>query len=57
MAPAIQWIWGYILRAAPTCALQDAMCGRPGVVARFIQSGEKFDLAVTGVCWVTVNED
>lgn len=50
-------LWRHILRFAPTCSLQEAMCGRPGVDARFVLPGEELNVTVRGVCWVTVNED
>jgi hypothetical protein len=50
-------IWRKILKAAPTCALQFAMIGRPGVNARFVLPEETYSVTERGVCWVTVNHD
>ncbi len=50
-------IWLNLLKAVPTYLLQHALAGRPGVSAKFIASGQSQTLTVTGVCWVTVNED
>ena len=51
------WAWSKLLRAAPTCALQDAIVGRDGVRARFIGVGQSETVTVNGVCWLTINED
>ncbi|NOW44137.1 hypothetical protein FHW96_000264 [Novosphingobium sp. SG751A] len=57
MRKIMEPIWAWLLRAAPTYALQYALNGRAGVNARLLLPGEALDLRVEGVCWVTVNED
>lgn len=50
-------VWLFLLRFAPTYALQYAMVGRVGVQARFIGPGQSETVTVEGVCWLTINED
>tara|TARA_Y100000815_G_scaffold267619_1_gene287384 strand:+ start:208 stop:378 length:171 start_codon:yes stop_codon:yes gene_type:complete len=50
-------IWRSILAFVPTYGLQAALGERPGVTAHFILPGEKRSFDLSGVCWVTINED
>lgn len=54
---ALDPFWHALLRLIPTRLLQEALAARPGVDARFIGSGETVSVTVTGVCWLTVNQD
>jgi len=49
--------WAFALRAVPTYALQSALATRAGVNARFIPSGVSENVAIKGVCWLTINYD
>ena len=50
-------IWYTLLKLFPTHALQSALGARAGVRSEFVKSGERRTYEVTGVCWVTINED
>lgn len=49
--------WSILLRLCPTRQLQVALCGRPGVDARFLGPDETFTITARGACWLTVNQD
>jgi hypothetical protein len=50
-------LWPRFLRLVPTRGLQAALASREGVRSEFVVSGETRTYSVTGVCWVTINED